>query len=401
MSIHTTSANGMGGSTLAGSTITNTGMQVQDHMHLSQDILSMEGIAGVLTSLQVVQNGTPNMSINVSPGVGFILNVNFADNSITQNKYFHFINDANFNVVINANAAGNPRITSIFAKFLAGTTPDSTASNVTTFVAIDGTAAASPTAPSAPADGNSYLRIADITVANGASSITNANITDRRIRVAPDVYDGWVPLQTLSPAYQAVSGILGTIRFSSVDVSHRFGRGDKIRLKQGGAFKYFSVISSTFSTHTDIVVTGGTDHTLANAAITDFYLSKGDAPVGFPQDFNYTLTVGGSGSMTINTQVTQQAKFYVTRAQIFVTVSATWTTAGSGSTDITFTIPITSFTLTSNTALSSNALDTGIFGNGNAFIGSAATTCTLRKYDASNWGIGAGKQGTINGGYRY
>ncbi len=67
-----------------------------------------------------------------------------------------------------------------------------------------------------------------------------------------------------------------------------YEKGDKIRLKQGGSYKYFYVtnVASTLLT-----VTGGIDYTVANAGITDIYYSKAASPVGFPQAFNYTPAI--------------------------------------------------------------------------------------------------------------
>lgn len=179
MAIHVTCINGQGASTLVGSTITNTGMKQEDHMHISEDFVGPSGVVGQ-TDCSVAQSGTPGMSIDVAAGVGYILNGSYTAASLTQSRYVRFKNSANSSVAIAANGSGNPRITSIFAKWNTAASPDADATNVVTFVSVDGTPAGSPSAPSAPADGNNYLRLANITVASGASSIVNANISDVR-----------------------------------------------------------------------------------------------------------------------------------------------------------------------------------------------------------------------------
>jgi hypothetical protein len=67
--------------------------------------------------------------------------------------------------------------------------------------------------------------------------------------------------------------------------SEKFSVGDKIRLKQGGSYKYFyvSVVGSG-----SIALQAGTDYTLTDTTITDAYYSKGNA-VGFPGVFATTV----------------------------------------------------------------------------------------------------------------
>ena len=70
--------------------------------------------------------------------------------------------------------------------------------------------------------------------------------------------------------------------------------GDKIRWKQGGAYKYAYIITVA---DTLLTVAGGSAYTVADAAITDNYYSHIETAVGFPGKFVYTpsttgLTVG-------------------------------------------------------------------------------------------------------------
>jgi Concanavalin A-like lectin/glucanases superfamily len=71
------------------------------------------------------------------------------------------------------------------------------------------------------------------------------------------------------------------------DATTKYSLGDKIRLKQGGGYKYFYV---TDLTSTVLTVTGGSDYSVANASITDNDYSKVVTPVGFPQYFNWSPT---------------------------------------------------------------------------------------------------------------
>lgn len=67
----------------------------------------------------------------------------------------------------------------------------------------------------------------------------------------------------------------------------KYAKGDKIKLTQT-TVKYFSIIAVA---DTLLTITGGTDYTLVNAAISLNYYSHEDSPVGFPGSFAYTPTL--------------------------------------------------------------------------------------------------------------
>lgn len=132
-----------------------------------------EGRSGVLASgsLAVTQNGTPNMSVNVAAGKAIIAGT---ENAL-QGSY-HVWNDATKNLVIAASDPTNPRIDLIVAKV-----EDASYSGVTnawSLAVVTGTPAASPVAPTAPANS---ITLAQVSVLAAASSITTARITDTRI----------------------------------------------------------------------------------------------------------------------------------------------------------------------------------------------------------------------------
>jgi len=177
MAIHVTSINGMGSSTISGSNVINTGMGAEDHMHFSEDFIGYPGILRT-KDCEVIPTTPATTSVLVKPGVVYVQNFSFSNFSLTHTKYWRLKNDANFSVSINANTSSNPRITSIFARVNPTVTPDSNASNVATFVAIDGTPATNPIPPGPPSDGNSYLRLANITCNPSFTSITGSNISN-------------------------------------------------------------------------------------------------------------------------------------------------------------------------------------------------------------------------------
>lgn len=108
--------------------------------------------------------------------------------------------------------------------------------------------------------------------------------------VATNVKAGWFPASA-SWTYASAT----TMTVSSADAS-AMTSGTKIWLSQSGS-KYFYV---TGISGTTITINGGSDYTLANAAITAPYFSNSATAVGFPSTFNFTpawtnLTVGTGG----------------------------------------------------------------------------------------------------------
>jgi len=120
----------------------------------------------------VTQSGTPAMTVSVAAGWAYVA----GSTTATQGMYGVY-NDAATTLTVTSNASGNPRIDLVCV-----TVRDSGysgANNDVILQVIAGTPAASPVAPTLPA---SSLSLATIAVANAASSILNANITDTRVK---------------------------------------------------------------------------------------------------------------------------------------------------------------------------------------------------------------------------
>jgi hypothetical protein len=150
------------------------------------DRLSSQGLwrsTGILSStdLAVTQNGTPNMSVNVALGWAAIVGTTQAN----MGTYVAY-NDATTNLTITTANGSNPRI-----DLICMTVSDSFYSGVLNQVAfqvIAGTPAASPVAPTLPANS---ISLATVLVGTGVTSILTANITDTRVQAS-------APLVTLS-----------------------------------------------------------------------------------------------------------------------------------------------------------------------------------------------------------
>ena len=94
--------------------------------------------------------------------------------------------------------------------------------------------------------------------------------------------DGWTPVESphgTDSTWTYASATTITVPTGAASI---YQIGDKIKLTQTTA-KYFYIIAVA---DTLLTVTGGSDYTVANAAITSPYYSKIENPHGFPQWFN-------------------------------------------------------------------------------------------------------------------
>jgi hypothetical protein len=159
---------------------------------LSDALSSSSAVVGI-NDLKVSQRAAgANMSVDVAGGLCII----DGTESATQGSYVCRSDATPTNVVIAASSPTLPRIDIVVAKvqdaFYSGVT------NAWSIVAVTGTPAASPVAPSAPA--NSLL-LANISVAANATSVVTGNITDKRVVGHGNLYTGdFVCTSTTRPA---------------------------------------------------------------------------------------------------------------------------------------------------------------------------------------------------------
>ena len=135
---------------------------------------SREGAFGPTDQLVVQRAAGANMSVDVGAGKVAIK----GDTNVNQGMYVAW-NDAAANLVISASSPSNPRRDLIVARvrdaFYTGAT------NAWDLMVITGTPAAVPTDPTVP---DNCLLLARIAVGTSVTTITNANITDLRPRLA-------------------------------------------------------------------------------------------------------------------------------------------------------------------------------------------------------------------------
>ncbi len=143
--------------------------------------------------------------------------------------------------------------------------------------------------------------------------------------------DGWV--QT-NDAWSYASATTITVPAGATSI---YAKGDRIRLTQSSTVKYFNVIAVA---DTLLTITGGTDYTLANSAISAISFSHAVSPNGFPQWFSYTPSItSGVGALTT---VSATGKFSVLGRNVNVAIGITITTNGTGAGYINAPLPITS-----------------------------------------------------------
>ena len=185
----------------------------------------------------------------------------------------------------------------------------------------------------------------------------------------------------------------------SGDKTGKYQIGDKIKLTQT-TVKYFNVIGVAYAdTTTTITITGGTDYSLADAAITLPYYSKIENPQGFPGWFNWTPTYACTGDMTYTSVTTLVAKYAVIDKMCFFQLSCSGTTGGVANIAIDFTLSVNSAESVS-----------GYFGGG-CYIFDAthqagnwynigANQIRVNKQEGADWGLGSGRLIRIQGFYR-
>lgn len=276
------------------------------HLRIISKIIT----GNVVTGLGVVQRAAgANMSVDIGIGDGIVMR--------SDGVYGHQVfNDAVENKTVTTADGSNPRRDIVVAYIDYGETPSTLISNNTNGVVksiiVAGTPAGSPTDPSdaaiqsAVGSGNPWFKLARVRVPAAQTSISNSLIDDLRSMATGLMQGGWV-FDDVNPwAYASAS----TFTVAGVDVTSQFPKGTKLALYQSGAIKYFTVVSSTFSTNTTVTVNGQGTYTLANVPIDKPAYSYHLVPQGFPTNeasvpfynpYKFSAYYNGSTSITNQT----------------------------------------------------------------------------------------------------
>ncbi len=139
------------------------------------DVVGVKDLAG--GHCAVTENSPASLSVLVADGIVYIPNADYNELDSNEPKFYEAIIDAEAEVAIGENTSGSTRIDLICVKIDKTITPDKHASNIATLVAVAGTpGAGAPTLP------DNYAKLAEVEVANGASTIVNADITNTRVQ---------------------------------------------------------------------------------------------------------------------------------------------------------------------------------------------------------------------------
>jgi hypothetical protein len=155
-------------------------------------ISSTSGVAPTTGAWAVNAQGSPNMTVAVSTGILYVAATPTSQNSQT----LRVRNAASTNVTISANASGSTKYDFLYVSIDAtkAANPAVDASDVATLVT---SRSSSNSTDNGTPPTYGYL-LAVITVSNGAVSITNGNITDKRTQAAvTPVSDGGITLSTI------------------------------------------------------------------------------------------------------------------------------------------------------------------------------------------------------------
>lgn len=159
------------------------------------------------------------------------------------------------------------------------------------------------------------------------------NVTDHRLFVAESVATGAAVWRQIYPADSGWIEVFETWTYASADAptftftvvgdkSTKYYPGMRIKLTQT-TVKYFIITKVVYSSpNTTITVYGGTDYTLANAAIIYPYYSSAKAPAGFPLDpAKWTVTVTDSTQRSKTTDISDSTWYNIdAAAQISVPI---------------------------------------------------------------------------------
>ena len=148
----------------------------------------------------------------------------------------------------------------------------------------------------------------------GGRTLQNSSVAiDDNGKLSGNGLDGWI-YDTDTWTYVSAT----SFKITGKDVQYKFPKGTKIKLVQTST-KYFYVVATAYSTDTTITVTGGSDYSLANSAISGQAYSYAAAPQDFPKRFAYTPTVTYAGGTTNPSSIT--ATFYFTINGSWVSIS--------------------------------------------------------------------------------
>lgn len=240
---------------------------------------------GANNDLEVYES-TPNaMTVEVRPGACL---VEYTKNGVTW-KTICESNDTE-TLTILANSSGADRVDAIVVH-LSQDEPNALKNNVVTIEVVEGTGAVVLTdgaIDSALGDGNWY-RIADITVPNGASTITDSDITDTRETVSFGKNTGGYVSRIRGDALtNPVSADIDFNNYHAYDIN-------TLQVNNNGSFGGDVLVSGNHNVEGNIVVSGNATVS-GNVTTEGYFIGDGSQLTNLPKEKTYevgeNLTLG-------------------------------------------------------------------------------------------------------------
>lgn len=221
------------------------------------DITNTSGVAPATGAFAVNAQGSPDMTVAVSAGVAWVTATPSSQNS----QNLRVRNTATANVTISANSSGSTKYDWVYISISAANAanPNAGADNVATLTTSRSSSSASDDG-TPPTYG---LLLAVVTVANGASSITNGNISDER-----------------------VAGLISTQAIQGRSVT-------PAKWTNPYCFRAFAAAGTTLTDNTAVKITFGTESYDYNS---NFASSTYTAPVAGVYHFDACFLMGSSAS---------------------------------------------------------------------------------------------------------
>lgn len=286
----------------------NGGASEGDIRGNSNDFVEAAGVVDLAGGhLLVHEADTPAMEIVVDEGVGYIPNTSFDELDSDSIKFWEAVVagiDAERTLAIDANSSGQTRIDLVCLKIDPGASPDYYASDVAELIIVKGTPGAG-----APATPSYHLKLAEVTVVNGATEIENADIADSRVQVV--FKDELMPanvmktdeVQTVTEAKTFNSGkLLATRPKITTSIDDAAGAqviktpsGEQMEVARG-SFQGLQVYTPDPAGTATLDLALGNDHRIQMPA-GNITIAISNAKVG--QKFLVSITQDGVGSRTV------------------------------------------------------------------------------------------------------
>lgn len=172
---------------------------------IASDMVTTPGVADVAGGQLAVAAASPaSMNVVVAAGVGYVPNTAFDSTDDDSVRFWEVViagTTGARTVAIASNSSGSTRIDLICVKIDPVASPDANATDVAQLIRVAGTPGAG-----VPATPSYHLKLAEVTVANGAVSISTGNITDSRTQAR--IAERFLPSNNMNlDSDQTVTGI--------------------------------------------------------------------------------------------------------------------------------------------------------------------------------------------------